>query len=922
MKRSTGGLTVRFVGLMVVVISMITGIQQVEAGSIAGTVTDSQTNDPLEDIRVTPYRWDDDYWYWEELYFSYVNTDANGEYQIGDLDPGFYKLEFKESSGNYVTAFNGGFSSEYDDGPEIEVESPLHDVTGIDIALVKGSSISGTITAADTNNPIEDAYIYAYLYRDGYWVYYDVAWTYGDGNYTLSGLPPGTYRIRTSVYVADYLTELYDGVLVNSPYDGGTDIVISQPDTHITGIDASLKKASFIRGHIVDASSGDPLNEYTYSIYTYQLNNGDWGYYAQEYAEEDGSYSIPVAPGTYRIEFWVSKWMDDEHISEVYNGYLEADPYEEGTEIVVSDFGIAVTNEVASLQKYGTISGRIVSQKDNQPVEDLTVFIHGTRLKAVTDANGEYTIEYVVPGAYELHTELNPGAGLLGAWYGNVIYGEQRNAPAGALQVTVASGATVANVNMTLAEGARLEGSLTGTDGEIDTGEVLVHNKFYGVSYVAQVTNGVYEIDGLLPGFYIIKATSEGYRTQWWGGTEHRTLASAFTMQSGLTTTRSFILHRGQGQAFARVSSHPIGLEIYLDMQPTGKYTPATINLGESGLKDANQNLLSERLITVGIDGYPTRQESRLITPVEGDVNVVAFNVLEGGHAGRIRVDSNPPGADVYMDVADRIAGTTDDLEPLVIEDLRPGQHVVLIRKAGYQHHKPVIAKVLAGETTEISVTLTPLAASGGINVQVNSPDEDEMEIYLDYLPTGHVTDSEIGVLDMTSPSGARWFAATHTIMLRKSGLEPFAPSFVNNEAETDVTVTRRSLLSVNQQSQTATTDVPVPHAWLDAYPEIMLEAEGDYEVAANTLTGKKDSSGHSLTVWEEYVAGTIPTDPDSIFYCEVEVVDGIPYINWVPDLEPFREYTIYGREELTEGNWQTPAPAGAHFFKVKVSLP
>jgi len=110
----------------------------------------------------------------------------------------------------------------------------------------------------------------------------------------------------------------------------------------------------------------------------------------------------------------------------------------------------------------------------------------------------------------------------------------------------------------------------------------------------------------------------------------------------------------------------------------------------------------------------------------------------------------------------------------------------------------------------------------------------------------------------------------------------------------------------------TASTEVPVPYAWLDGFG---LSAGGDYEAVALA-----DTDGDGYPAWAEYVAGTDPTDDASVLRALISVQDGVPSVTWEPDLGSARAYTVEGKALLT-GNWQSPANATHRFFRVKVSM-
>lgn len=94
---------------------------------------------------------------------------------------------------------------------------------------------------------------------------------------------------------------------------------------------------------------------------------------------------------------------------------------------------------------------------------------------------------------------------------------------------------------------------------------------------------------------------------------------------------------------------------------------------------------------------------------------------------------------------------------------------------------------------------------------------------------------------------------------------------------------------------------------------------------ALTKATGKKDGRGNDMYVWQDYIAGTDPTDTNSVFTANVEMVDGLPVVTWEPKLsageEARRSYTIYGKTNLTDKAWHSPTNEASRFFKVGVEM-
>lgn len=127
----------------------------------------------------------------------------------------------------------------------------------------------------------------------------------------------------------------------------------------------------------------------------------------------------------------------------------------------------------------------------------------------------------------------------------------------------------------------------------------------------------------------------------------------------------------------------------------------------------------------------------------------------------------------------------------------------------------------------------------------------------------------------------------------------------------TTVTITASQTLYANWTLLTTTHGTPYP--WLDQYG---LVAGGNYE-AADAL----DTDGDGHTAWQEYVAGTVPTNRASVFKALVTMSNGLPGVAWTPDLGTGRVYTVEGRTNLTVGSWGT-SNATSRYFRVKVALP
>ncbi len=127
----------------------------------------------------------------------------------------------------------------------------------------------------------------------------------------------------------------------------------------------------------------------------------------------------------------------------------------------------------------------------------------------------------------------------------------------------------------------------------------------------------------------------------------------------------------------------------------------------------------------------------------------------------------------------------------------------------------------------------------------------------------------------------------------------------------TTVTITAAQTLYAKWTLTTTTQGTP--HLWLVQYG---LIAGANYEAAA---IADVDGDGHMA--WQEYVAGSNPTNRESVLRTMIDVSNAVPSLTWTPDLGSARVYTVEGRTNLTDAAWG-PTNATTRFFKIRVDMP
>ena len=127
----------------------------------------------------------------------------------------------------------------------------------------------------------------------------------------------------------------------------------------------------------------------------------------------------------------------------------------------------------------------------------------------------------------------------------------------------------------------------------------------------------------------------------------------------------------------------------------------------------------------------------------------------------------------------------------------------------------------------------------------------------------------------------------------------------------------------------TAGKAIAISEDWAKQYLGFEETFGSDFAAALTRETGKRDGAGNPMYVWQDYVAGTDPTDPESVFTASLtfDAETGEPVISWSPELSPAeaakRRYTVSGKVRITDSDW-VPVEGNAgdfNFFRVSVEM-
>ncbi|WP_457973931.1 beta strand repeat-containing protein [Arthrobacter sp. D1-17] len=441
-----------------------------------------------------------------------VNYD--GSYLVRGLPAGAYKVQFSGSGAGTLDQWHANASS-------FETATPLtlaagQDLTGIDATLVKGASISGTVTAP-AGVDLGGVSVQVRSLDGSSWFSTQVDRI---GKYTVRGLPAGTYKVQYSGYASGTLTQWYAGA---STFESATPVTVTAGQD-VTGIDAELKNGASISGKI-SAPAGVDLTAVWATAYH---SSGAMDYAGSSSVAADGSYKVGgLQAGSYKVQFNTG---DSGALAQWYGGGLT---FSTATAIALAD-GQAVASADAVLVKGASLSGKVTAPAGIS-VSDITVSVLEAKAGshagyARVAADGSYRIGGLREGNYKL--QFNGGnSGALDAWHG----GGESLLTAG----TIAVGASqdLADLNVTLVKGATISGKISAPSG-VDLTRVSVATS-RDESPIARSfpvnADGTYQIKGLLAGTHKVRFSGgeSGALDEWYDDAKTQAEAAPITLTAG-----------------------------------------------------------------------------------------------------------------------------------------------------------------------------------------------------------------------------------------------------------------------------------------------------------------------------------------------------------------------------------------------------
>ncbi|MHB8895458.1 MAG: DUF5719 family protein, partial [Candidatus Geothermincolia bacterium] len=596
-----------------------TGIsaQLTVGATVSGCVTEEGTADPIANCYIYAYSNEG----WAQFYGQ---TNASGNYTIQNMPTGNYRICFSPNDSVHVAEWYND-KRDYDTADLLAITAPSS-TANIDASLVRGGTIRGTVTDESTGDPIENVYVSAYDTSTGNYVRSN--YTDSSGNYSLTQLLSGTYKVQFEAYSTDYLAEWYNG---KSSLDTADPVAVTAPN-ETTSINASLRTGGKITGIVTEEGTGDPLQ----SVWVQVVDSSSGAYVTGANTDASGQYVAgPVDTGSYKVQFGI--W-DGIHCAEWYNDK----PDQDGADPVGVTAPGTTGNINASLQVGGKIKGTVTVEGTGTPLNGILVQAQSTSSgdplqSAYTNSSGDYTLTLLRTGSYKVWFQCGDGIHLSEYYNGKSTF-------ATADPVSVNAPLETTGINASLLTAARITGTVTdqATGNPIQYCRVLAYDST-GADYVGCQTDasGNYSLHPLETGGYRIAfVPADGtHLSEWYNNKGSQGAADVVQatvpdvtqdIDAALTTgTEPWAIlscNPATGSTGSTMDVDIVGSGTHFTRTSQATFSPAGIHTNDVSVQDATHITAN---ITIAGDAAPGPRDVNVTGLGETPTPLIAgFNVL------------------------------------------------------------------------------------------------------------------------------------------------------------------------------------------------------------------------------------------------------------------------------------------------------
>jgi hypothetical protein len=457
----------------------------------------------------------------DEWYSAYGSVSQDGSYTVRGLPAGSYKVQFAGGNSGAVTQWHAAASS-FDAATPITLTAG-QDLSGINASLVKGASISGTITVPPGVDPSR-VHVEARDTNGNTAGYSGIS---SEGTYSLRGFPAGSYKVLFSSYDTGLLQQWYSGA---SSFDAATPVVLAAGQEK-TGIDASLVTGGSVSGRVT-APAGTNLSSIQATVYEAAGPNPN--YVASSSVNADGTYTVGgLNTGSYKVQFLGT---NSALLEQWYDG---ASTFGTATPVAVTT-GQNHSGVDAALVKGASITGKVTSAPGVN-LSQVWIYLYDSETLSWArsiqpDPDGSYQFAGLAAGSYKIQFSTG-SSGALGQWYGGAV------TASAATPVAVSGSQDLTLADTVLIKGATISGKVTAPAGvDLSAVSVSAYNSTGNLSYPAYANvqaDGSYRLAGLPQGDYAVSFSgyNSGALDQWHANASSRETATVLPVDAGQDVT-------------------------------------------------------------------------------------------------------------------------------------------------------------------------------------------------------------------------------------------------------------------------------------------------------------------------------------------------------------------------------------------------
>ncbi len=303
-------------------------------------------------------------------------TGEAGEYTIVGLPEDSYKLSFEGPPGG------AEYLTEWYDGKRTAAEAEVLNLTAgnsfaADATLTVGGAIEGIITGEGSPLYFGEACFYELDETSLGCTFSD-----GSGEYRSQSLAPGSYVVK--FLYGNYQPQYSGGA---TTFAGASPVQVGAGET--AQADADLLRPSGIRGTVVDAETGAPIESGYACAYSDAVGTSCYGIYHGEYELDS------LTPATYHVYFEVPGYVTQ------YYDHVTREA--ETTPVTVG--ATMVSGIDAELAPAGSISGHVTNSGGTSLASVKACALTATGIEvecATSDTSGNYQINNLSAGEYKV----------------------------------------------------------------------------------------------------------------------------------------------------------------------------------------------------------------------------------------------------------------------------------------------------------------------------------------------------------------------------------------------------------------------------------------------------------------------------------------------------------------------------------------